>query len=136
MWLNVVALGLMGLLFEHAMTASEWILASLLSAASIDAGLYLFHADLGWYVGLSGVLHGLMLLGAAAMLRSRSALGYVLMAGVLGKLVWEQWQGPLPFSESTSGGPVLVDAHLYGAVGGAVALGITLIIGALRARLS
>ena len=37
------------------------------------------------------------------------------------KIGWEQWHGPVPGSETTSGGPVVVDAHLYGAVGGAMA---------------
>ena len=41
-----------------------------------------------------------------------------MLLAVVGKIVWEQVVGPMPFSESTSGGPVLVDAHLYGAVGG------------------
>ena len=40
---------------------------------------------------------------------------------VAGKLAWEQFAGPLPGSESGSGGPVIVDAHLYGAVGGLLA---------------
>ena len=56
--------------------------------------------------------------GAFALCRSDAPLGYALLLGVGGKLVWEQLVGPLPFSESTSGGPVLVDAHLYGTIGG------------------
>lgn len=130
LWLNVLALGLMGLLFDRLVSPWEWLSGSILSAAGIDVGLYLMHVELGWYVGLSGVLHGLMVLGAAALARARSPIGYVLIIGVLGKLLWEQWQGPLPFSEPTSGGPVLVDAHLYGALGGLAALAIT----ALRRR--
>ncbi len=34
------------------------------------------------------------------------------------KLVWEGVMGPMPGSESTAGGPVVVQAHLYGSVGG------------------
>ncbi|HEY5806318.1 MAG TPA: hypothetical protein VIT67_00025, partial [Povalibacter sp.] len=34
------------------------------------------------------------------------------------KLCWEQWHGALPLSGDM---PVIVDAHLYGAVGGLVA---------------
>ena len=37
---------------------------------------------------------------------------------VAGKLLWEQTVGPLPGSESSAGGTVIVNAHLYGAVGG------------------
>jgi len=34
------------------------------------------------------------------------------------KLAWEQLAGPLPGSEALSGGPVVVDAHLYGTSAG------------------
>jgi membrane associated rhomboid family serine protease len=64
------------------------------------------------------VLHGLLVAGlfAGAMQRDREAV--VLSILVIAKLVWEQAVGPLPGSESTAGGAVIVDAHLYGAVGG------------------
>jgi hypothetical protein len=39
---------------------------------------------------------------------------------LLGKLAWEQFSGPLPGSEGTAGGPVIVDSHLFGALGGAL----------------
>ena len=48
------------------------------------------------------------------------------------KLGWEQLAGPLPFTGETAGGPVIVDAHLYGAVGGALAA--LLIIAAEKRR--
>ena len=46
--------------------------------------------------------------------RARRYLSVVLV----GKLAWEQWQGALPLSGDM---PVVVDAHLYGAIGGALA---------------
>jgi membrane associated rhomboid family serine protease len=39
---------------------------------------------------------------------------------VCGKLLWEQAVGPLPGSAEVAGGKVIVDAHLYGAIGGLV----------------
>jgi len=124
LWLNLIALLLMAALFDDSMGAGDWVLAGVLGAGAIDLGLAAFHGDLQWYVGLSGVLHGLMLVGGFGLIRSGSPIGYVLLAGLAGKLVWEQVSGPLPFSESTSGGPVLVDAHLYGTLGGATAQAI------------
>ena len=122
LWLNLIALLLMAALFDDAMPAGDWILGGALGAGAIDLGLSLFHAEIEWYVGLSGVLHGLMVVGAVGLLRSAAPIGYLLLAGVLCKLLWEQFAGPLPFSESTSGGPVVVEAHLYGALGGAATL--------------
>ena len=131
LWLNLIAFILMALLFGDLMTAADWVIAGLLGAACIDIGLYLYHSELGWYVGLSGVLHGLMVIGAFALVRARSPVGHVLLAGVAAKLTWEQFMGPLPFSEATSGGPVLVEAHLYGTIGGVAAV----LIQATRRRL-
>ena len=118
LWLNLAALVMMAVLFDGLMSASDWVLASVLSALSIDIGLYLLQPEVAWYVGLSGSLHGMMIVGAFALRRSVAPLGYILLLGIGGKLIWEQLAGPIPFSESTSGGPVLVDAHLYGTIGG------------------
>ena len=44
--------------------------------------------------------------------------GFILLLLLVAKISWEQFSGPVPGSELTSGGPVVVDAHLYGALGG------------------
>jgi len=44
----------------------------------------------------------------------------LLLALIIGKLAWEQVAGALPGSESVAGGNVVVNAHLYGAIGGAI----------------
>ena len=132
LWLNLIALLVMASLFDDAMEAGDWVLAGLLSAGAIDLGLVLFHGDLDWYVGLSGVLHGLMVVGGFGLLRSTPPVGYILLAGLAAKLIWEQFSGPLPFSESTTGGPVLVDAHFYGTVGGAGAQAIKMAVRRLK----
>jgi rhomboid family GlyGly-CTERM serine protease len=122
LWLNLAALGLMGALFEGLLAPRAWLMTSAWSAAAIDVGLYLWHSDVDWYVGLSGVLHGLMVAGAWRLARAPSPLGWALLAGVAAKLLWEQAAGPLPLSEATSGGPVVIEAHLYGAIGGLIAV--------------
>ena len=45
----------------------------------------------------------------------------VILVLVFGKVAYEQMAGPMPGSEFTSGGPVVVNAHLYGAIAGLVA---------------
>jgi hypothetical protein len=45
-------------------------------------------------------------------------MALALSAIVLGKLIWEQWHGALPLAGEMT---VIVDAHLYGAIGGALA---------------
>ena len=87
----------------------------------IDIGFWFLDPTLAWYVGLSGVLHGILAGGVFAGLLRREREAIVLAVFIVGKLAWEQWVGPMPGSESASGGAVIVDAHLYGAVGGLLA---------------
>jgi rhomboid family GlyGly-CTERM serine protease len=129
--LNVAALVMIRLLVDGSLSAAGWVGAALAAALAIDAGLYFIAADVGWYVGLSGVLHGLLAAGAMAMLRPYPAIGAALLIGLVAKLAWEQVVGPLPLSESTAGGPVIVAAHLYGAAGGAA---YALLLRAVRGR--
>jgi membrane associated rhomboid family serine protease len=82
---------------------------------AIDAGLWLLDSTVQWYVGSSGALHGIMAAGALAHLRRREPDGWILAGFVVAKLTWEHWVGPLPLA----GGVVVVDAHLYGVIGGA-----------------
>jgi rhomboid family GlyGly-CTERM serine protease len=109
------------LLFEGVFRNADWVRLSLVAAAAIDLGLYFFEPDVRWYVGLSGVLHGLVAAGALALLLQREMLGAVLAIGVGGKLAFEQLVGPVPFTAQSVGGPVVVAAHLWGAVGGLLA---------------
>ena len=121
LWPNLLALGLIGGLFNDVLKVRDWLLVAAGSVAAIDAGLYLFDPALSWYVGLSGLLHGFVAAGTLALLAARQPFGALLGAGLLGKLVFEQLSGPLPFTAAASGGTVIVAAHLYGAVGGGAA---------------
>ena len=42
----------------------------------------------------------------------------ILLLLLVAKISYEQFGGSVPGSEAASGGPVIVDAHLYGALGG------------------
>jgi rhomboid family GlyGly-CTERM serine protease len=119
--LNSVGLALIAALFRHDDHYSwrAWLLIALFSMVAIDLGFVFLEPQLAWYVGLSGVLHGVLAAGAVAWWRYESKLlALSLTAVLLGKLAWEQWHGALPLSGDL---PVIVDAHLYGALGGALA---------------
>jgi len=68
----------------------------------------------------------LIIAGSLADLRVYPKSAAILLTLVIGKLIWEQLSGPLPGSESTAGGFVVVDSHLYGAIGGAL-IGLVLL---------
>ncbi|MEO1573841.1 MAG: rhombosortase [Pseudomonadota bacterium] len=122
--LNLAGLVMIGVIFSFRVTATFWWLCFALALACIDVGLFRFSADIEWYVGLSGVLHGLFVLGAFAEWQQGQKTGIYLLLGVAAKLGVEQWAGALPMTASAAGGPVVVDAHLYGALGGLIACGL------------
>jgi rhomboid family GlyGly-CTERM serine protease len=117
--LNSLGLVLMWALFARDYRPRQWILITLTAIAAIDAGLWLRNSTVAWYVGSSGALHGVMAAGTLAHLRRRDLDGWILAAFIIVKLGYEQSTGALPFADS--GAEVVVDAHLYGALGGGLA---------------
>jgi rhomboid family GlyGly-CTERM serine protease len=101
----------------------EWLLGMVVAAPAISIALWLFKPELTWYVGLSGMLHGLVVAGAMRGLMAHHRLlsielGILVVVAI--KIGWEHFAGALPGSTEMSGGAVIVDAHLFGAVTGIV----------------
>lgn len=115
---NVLGLALLWALFARDYSPRHWLLITLAATLAIDAGLWLWDSTIQWYVGSSGVLHGVMAAGILAHLRRGEADGGILALLLAGKLVYEHTVGALPFSGS---GPLVVDAHLFGVLGGTLA---------------
>lgn len=120
--LNGMGVVLMWALFARDYSPLRWLAIYLASCLAISAGLWLWDPTVSYYVGASGALHGVMAAGTLAHLRRRDLDGWILALFVVVKLAYEQLAGALPFSSS---GTTIVDAHLYGAVGG-IALAVFL----------
>jgi rhomboid family GlyGly-CTERM serine protease len=119
---NLGGLALVAWLFVREYTTGQWCVILAVSTVAVDLGFLLLQPQLEWYVGFSGVLHGLMTAGLVRAWwwhRDPVTLG-VAVALVL-KLGWEHLFGALPFTEATLSLPVIHAAHTYGAVGGAAA---------------
>jgi rhomboid family GlyGly-CTERM serine protease len=125
--LNSAGLLLVWFLIGGAYALRTWLLIVGVTLATMDLGFWFLNPELYWYVGMSGLLHGLLAAGVVTRLRNIDAETVILLLLLIAKISWEQFSGPVPGSESTSGGPVVVDAHLYGALGG--------ILGALLVRI-
>jgi len=121
LFLNLVGLALVVWIVGDTYGWMEWVYIGFVSIAAIGAGFWFLYPELDWYVGLSGLLHGLLAAGLVIGVAKKNREAVVLTVFVLAKLAWEQIAGPLPGSEGTSGGAVIVDAHLYGGVGGVLA---------------
>jgi rhomboid family GlyGly-CTERM serine protease len=119
--LNLAGLLLVWLLVGRYFTTTQWLLVLGVTVAVTSAAFWFVDRYLLWYVGLSGVLHGLLLAGAIQGFRTLPSESAIIVAIVVAKLAYEQLAGPMPGSESVSGGDVVVNAHLFGAIGGAVA---------------
>lgn len=117
--LNALGLVLLWALFASDFSPLRWLVIAAAAAAAIGAGLWLRSTTVEWYVGSSGVLHGVLAAGTVAHVRRRDPDRWLLAAFLVVKLAYEQWAGALPFLDSDT--PVVVDAHLYGALGGLAA---------------
>lgn len=116
--LNTAGLALVAALVWQYYTSAQWAMILAISCAAVGVGVFIAVPELRWYVGLSGVLHGLLLAGACVEIRRYPQTGWPLMLLVIGKLVYEQFQGSMPFSEAAAGGPVVVESHAFGGAAG------------------
>jgi len=119
--LNMAGLGMVAVFFSNYRSTAYWIGALFFISLVCSAGM-LVDNQLDRYVGFSGVLHGLFIIGGRWEMQRYKLSGVMLLVIIIGKLIWEQVYGALPGSESMTGGRVAINAHLYGALGGAIYL--------------
>ena len=118
--LNLAGLALVWLLVGRRFGTRQWSLLATICIAVMSTGFWFLDADMHWYVGLSGLLHGLLVAGAMRGIPSLPWESVTICILVAAKLAYEQLVGPLPGSELAAGGAVVVNSHLYGAAGGAL----------------
>ncbi len=118
--LNAAGLAMVWGFFGKDYSVGEWALIFLAGALGVSLGLFILNPHVIWYVGLSGLLHGLFIAGAIRVFKNEPVFASLMLLAFAGKLVYEQTVGSLPGTSDMAGGPVLVDAHLYGAISGAV----------------
>jgi rhomboid family GlyGly-CTERM serine protease len=130
LFLNEVGLLVLVLLCPERLAWSVWLRRLACIGIGMTACLYFFVPSAQWYVGMSGVIHGLFVLGLGRQLVDRRDLiAAGCLAYLVGKIAWEMLAG-VPVSDETAlGGKVLVESHLYGSLS---ALIYGLIFGAFR----
>jgi rhomboid family GlyGly-CTERM serine protease len=110
------ALGLLALvvLCPQKLRAVEWLRRLFCLSLFTGTALYLGAPAVQNYVGLSGVLHGLFLLGLVPMARQDDRIAIACLVYLAGKLAWEQVMGTPLSDEQAIGGAVVTLAHLFG----------------------
>ena len=116
--LNLLGLAAVWLLVGRRFGTKQWFFVAAICIAAIDAGFWWLDRELTWYVGLSGLLHGLLVAGAIRGIRGLPVESVLICIVLAAKIVYEQVMGPLPGSETAAGGAVVVNAHFYGSMGG------------------
>lgn len=129
--LNGAGFVLLALIYP-AGRAVYWWLFYLLSSVLISLYIVLI-GETYYYVGASGVLHGLFILAAYFSRALDMWRRYALMAIIVGKLFWEQssYYQDTGVSEAI-GGLVYVDAHLMGGLCGLLVVILFLIKNRLK----
>jgi rhomboid family GlyGly-CTERM serine protease len=116
--LNCAGLIVLWALFAREFVPRRWLWIVSIAALCIDLGLWFGYPAVDWYLGASGVLHGVWAAGAYGAWRRGDAMGAVLMLLLLIKLAYEQYSGQSVFIGDI---PVLTAAHWLGALGGLAA---------------
>lgn len=99
----------------------------LASALPVSFAFLFFDNISGSYVGLSGVLHGWLVLALVAGIRGNPWLHSLVLALVAGRLTWEQLPGyDVDYLRAYIDARVYVNAHLYGSLAGAL-IGVVLL---------
>jgi rhomboid family GlyGly-CTERM serine protease len=120
--LNALGVVLLWALHGQYYRTLHYLLLVFLMCLSSTLGLYYFAPAMHWYVGLSGALHGIFMVGAYFDIRHGLKSGWLLLLGVVIKVAHEQWSGASQQMAELIGARVAIDAHLMGTIAGSIAL--------------
>lgn len=122
--LNIAVLPVIIYLYYIAQISANLSLFILVpSALVVSLCLWLFSPAVNWYVGFSGITHGLL---CFVLLRLGSPINFIfslMFLLLLGKVLIEQCCASAYLVEYL-GHPVVYDAHLYGFMGGVMLFGV------------
>lgn len=119
----LLAMALHAVYFSYRQLALQWLLCAL----AISLALYYFSPDMQIYVGLSGLLHAMLAFGAIKDIQLKMTTGWLLLIGLVAKVIMEQCFGPDTDLAELINANVAVDAHMYGVISG-IALGVVNIV--------
>ena len=116
--LNLIAVALLWALHGQYFRLGQYTLMFFILCISTTLLIYGFAKQLQWYVGLSGVLHGVFLIGAYFDIKQGMKTGWLLLVGVLIKVGHEQIFGASQDIADLINATVAIDAHLFGTISG------------------
>ncbi len=131
--LNAAGFTIVSVAFRQDVSALREVTVLLASMLCVGLGIYAFNPEIGWYVGLSGAIYGVLVHHLMVGARRTPVIAGGFLVFVVGKVIYEQFlAGPDRDIETFIGGAVAEDAHLYGVMIGLLAGGISLLLSARR----
>ncbi|MEG0201484.1 MAG: rhombosortase [Comamonas sp.] len=119
-----MAINACGLLLCCALADAMWTVRRLLTSmavlgAMVSLLLWGISPQVNDYVGLSGVLYGLIVwMLLPPVLLHRDGMAAMVLLVVMGWLGWQSWVGPDLREQRLIGGYIVTQAHWYGVLGG------------------
>ncbi len=114
--LNEIGIAVLVMLCPESLSIAVLARRVLVIGAGMALCLYRFVPSLQTYVGMSGVIHGLFVLGLLPQVLKRDLISLGCLVFLLGKLGYEQFAGAPISDEAAIGGSVITDSHFYGAL--------------------
>lgn len=114
--LNEIGLAVLVMLCPQPLPLKIWLRRLFIICVGMALCLYFLVPDLTTYVGMSGTIHGLFVLGLLPQALKRDWIAGACLAYLLGKLGWEIVTGTPVSDAHAIGGHVVTEAHLYGSI--------------------
>lgn len=124
--LNITALLVIAGLHAQYYSSTHFSFIILYLASAVGIAIFILSPEVSLYVGLSGILHGLMVIGGACDIRNSMKTGWLLVLGTIGKVVYEQVFNNTEQMNKLIEAQVLTEAHLYGLVAGLIIIPLIL----------
>ncbi len=115
-FLNALGVVVLVLLCPEVLPWPVWLRRLLWLSLGMTLGLYLWVPRLYNYVGLSGVIHGLFVLGLMPQVWRRDPIALGCLVFLVGKIGYEWFAGAPVSDEAAIGGRVAVESHFFGVV--------------------
>jgi len=116
---NIAGVALFAYIAGPSLNSGRGLLLLCWCVAFVGCGLYLFAPDLYRYAGLSGALHGLLLVAPFVSHYYGRRIAWLFFVVIVAKVIWEQtpWYNDMALAD-VIGGRVETRSHLLGTLAG------------------
>ena len=125
--INILCLGIVLFTFKNYFTPLRFFLLFAFSALMVTLGLWCCSPQVTDYVGMSGVIYGILAAGLLLSMKKHLLLSLPIYIIVAIKIVYEVFDGAHLSIQASLGNVVIVDAHLYGYLSGTLFTIVTLL---------